>query len=110
MGLLCAEDRCYDEVLLRGYIDIAHALLRHFEEVLATKQRLTAGSLKCAESVCKALHKMKHANPRLELLVQRISSAIVLLHKRKSLDERNAPLGGTFCVTRVSTDHEVRKI
>lgn len=75
---------------MRGYIDIAHALLRHFEEALGTKQRLTAGSLQCAETVCKALRGIQEANPRLSLLVERISAAIALLHKRKLSDEQDA--------------------
>ena len=77
-------------MVTRGYIDIAHALLRHFEEALETRQRLTAGSLQCSEIVCKALRGIQDAYPRLELLVQRILMAIAMLYRRRLADERGA--------------------
>ncbi|KAL8439881.1 hypothetical protein Efla_000853 [Eimeria flavescens] len=82
------------EAVLRGYIDIAHALLRHFEETLTAKQLLTQGSLQCAEIVCNALQQIQVANPRLALLVERISIAIALLRKRRLLDERELAARG----------------
>ncbi|XP_026191970.1 uncharacterized protein LOC34623099 [Cyclospora cayetanensis] len=87
-----------DMTIVRGYIDIAHALLRHFEEALETKQRLTEGSLQCAETVCRALQALKDTNPRLEPLVERIMMATELLHKRKTADEKYAMQHGLPCV------------
>lgn len=87
----CADtSQLVDGTIVRGYIDIAHALLRHFEEALGTKQRLTAGSLDCAETVCRALNTLQSSNYKLNLLVQRILNAVRLLHKRKILEERDA--------------------
>ncbi|CDJ35980.1 uncharacterized protein EMH_0049030 [Eimeria mitis] len=85
-----------DEAVLRGYIGIAHALLRHFEEALGTRQRITAGSLECAETVCKALNSIQDSNPRFQLLAQRIATAIDLLHRRKTLEDRDAAERGVI--------------
>ncbi|CDJ49376.1 hypothetical protein, conserved [Eimeria brunetti] len=85
-----------DDAVVRGYIGIAHALLRHFEEALAARQRLTAGSLECAETVCKALNEIQDPNPRLQLLAQRIATAIGLLHRRKALEDKDAAERGVL--------------
>ncbi|CDI74616.1 hypothetical protein, conserved [Eimeria praecox] len=85
-----------DERVIRGYIGIAYALLRHFEEALGTRQRLTAGSLECAETVCSALNAIQDSNPRLQLLTQRIATAIGLLHRRKTLEDQDAAERGVL--------------
>ncbi|KAL8452920.1 hypothetical protein Emag_002137 [Eimeria magna] len=84
------------EAIVRGYVDLAHALLLHFEETLIAKQRLTQGSLQCAEILCRALRQIQDVNPRLAYLVDRISIAVALLHKRKLADEKAAERGSCF--------------
>ncbi|KAL8447511.1 hypothetical protein Emed_004299 [Eimeria media] len=84
------------EAIVRDYVDLAHALLLHFEETLIAKQRLTQGSLQCAEILCRALHQIQDVNPRIAYLVDRISVAIALLHKRKLADEKAAERGLYF--------------
>ena len=91
-----ATSHSTDETVVRGYIGIAYALLRHFEEALGTQQRLTAGSLQCAETVCKALNALQDLNPRFQLLAQRIATAIGLLHRRKELDDKDAAERGVL--------------
>lgn len=85
-----AASHSTDEAVVRGYIGIALALLRHFEEALGTRQRITTGSLECAETVCNALNAIQDPNPRFQLLAQRIATAIALLHRRKTLEDRDA--------------------
>ncbi|KAL8270520.1 hypothetical protein Esti_005557 [Eimeria stiedai] len=105
------ENECHGaEAIVRGYVDLAHALLLHFEETLIAKQRLTQGSLQCAEILCHALQQIQDVNPRLAYLVERISIAVALLHKRKLADDKEAGLGPFFKETMFGQPHHQQSV
>ncbi|KAL8428064.1 hypothetical protein ACSSS7_007418 [Eimeria intestinalis] len=58
--------------------------------------------VKCAEILCHSLEQIQDVNPRLGYLVERISIAIALLHKRRLTDEKVAGRGPYFKETEFS--------